>query len=366
MGTVVLSSEEDNFAALVTPSPAIEPQAVRPITTCRSLNDLEIEGKKTLSRQAYVFYDSAAETLTAWRTNKLDWTKITFRPRILRNVAQVSMKRRIMGHHSELPCFIAPAALAKLGHKDGEFCLVRGAARFNIPYCTSTYTSIAHKDLSNCLREQRRGGALFYQLYVPLVKSEAKKIIAEAKMLGFKALVVTVDVAVVGIREEDDRHKAELDHERGFKPPPIADTPFPSVLRSAHSPTLDWDDMAWIRKAWGDQGPVVIKGIQTAEDALLAAQSGVDAVYLSNHGGRQLDYAPSSIQTLLEIRRFCPEVLKKVEIYVDGGVTRGSDIIKALCLGATAVGLGRPFLYALTAYGTEGVYKAIQSKTDLH
>jgi L-lactate dehydrogenase (cytochrome) len=331
--------------------------------TCRSLNDLEVEGKKNLSRQAYVFYDSAAETLTAWRTNKLDWTKITFRPRILRNVAPVSMKRIIMGHHSELPCFIAPAALAKLGHEDGEFCLVRGAAHYNIPYCTSTYTSIGHKDLSDCLKEQRRGGALFYQLYVPLVKSDAKKMIADAKMLGFKALVVTVDVAVVGIREEDDRHKAELDLESGIEPPPMADAPFPSDLRSAHSPTLDWDDVAWIRKAWGDQGPVVLKGIQTAEDALLATQSGVDAIYLSNHGGRQLDYAPSSIQTLLEIRRFCPEVLKKVEIYVDGGVTRGSDVIKALCLGATAVGLGRPFLYALSAYGTDGVYRVIQSKS---
>jgi L-lactate dehydrogenase (cytochrome) len=127
---------------------------------------------------------------------------------------------------------------------------------------------------------------------------------------------------------------------------------------------LDWEDLKWIREAWAGTGPVVLKGIQTAEDAKRAAEIGVDGIYLSNHGGRQIDYGPSSIRTLLEIRTFCPEILSKVEIYLDGGIRRGADVLKALCLGATAVSLGRPFMYALGAYGSEGVVKAIQSKLE--
>ena len=268
-----------------------------------------------------------------------------------------------MSHESALPFFISPAAQARLGHDDGELCLARGAARYNIPYCSSTYSSVAHSELAKCLREEGRGGALLWQLYVPMDKPEAKKLIAEARRLGFKALVITVDSAVIGKREEDDRYKSELDHAAGIEIPRTdrvaGEAP---ILRSAHSATLDWDDLTWIREAWGNTGPVVLKGIQTTEDAVKAARIGIDGIYLSNHGGRQLDFAPSSIQTLLEIRKFHPEVLKKVEVYLDGGVTRGTDVIKALCLGAKGVGLGRPFMYALTAYGTEGVCKAIQRK----
>ena len=125
--------------------------------------------------------------------------------------------------------------------------------------------------------------------------------------------------------------------------------------------TFGRSDIPWLRDIWGAaSGPVILKGIQTAEDALLAYQAGVDGIYLSNHGGRQLDHAPSSIRTLLEIRKFCPEIVGKMEIYMDGGVRRGTDVVKALCLGATAVGLGRPFLYALSGYGTEGVERGIQ------
>jgi L-lactate dehydrogenase (cytochrome) len=269
-----------------------------------------------------------------------------------------------MGHDSALPFFIAPAAQARLGHQDGELCLARGAGRFNIGYCSSTYSSIAHNDLARCLREERNGGALLWQLYVPAMKEGAIQLIAEAKRLGFKALVITVDSAVIGRREEDDRYKAQLDHAAGIE---ISRTTNPwgeaPILRSVHSVNLNWDDLTWLRKEWANTGPVVLKGIQTAEDALLAYQAGVDGIYLSNHGGRQMDFAPSSLQVLLEIRKFYPHLLKEMEVYLDGGVMRGTDVIKALCLGATAVGLGRPFMYALSTYGTEGVCKAIQCES---
>lgn len=201
-------------------------------------------------------------------------------------------------------------------------------------------------------------------------RTRTLELIALARKLNFKALVVTVDTPVVGKREEDERYKAEIEFESGVVETPRTADPNPDteapVLRGVHSSTLDWEDLKWIRKAWGGSGPIVLKGIQTAEDAKYAADIGVDGIYLSNHGGRQIDYAPSSIRTLLEIRKFCPEILNRVEIYLDGGIRRGADVLKALCLGATAVSMGRPFMYALGAHGTEGVVKAIQSKRNLH
>lgn len=163
------------------------------------------------------------------------------------------MCRTVMGHASSLPIFIAPAAQARLGHEEGELCLVRGAANHNIAYCTSTYSSVGHQDLAECLRAQKGGGALTFQLYVPVVKQDAKKLIAKAGRLGYKALVVTIDSAVIGKREEDDRYKAELDHAAGIEiprttnPDPAAEQP---ILRGAHSSTFKWEDLVWIQEAW--------------------------------------------------------------------------------------------------------------------
>lgn len=160
-----------------------------------------------------------------------------------------------MGHKSSLPFFIAPAAQAKLGHEDGELCLARGAARYNIPYCTSTYSSVAHEDIAECLEAEKNGGALFFQLYVPIVKENARKLIAEARRLKFKALVVTVDSAVIGKREDDDRYKAELDLAAGVETPRTTTADFTDekqapVLRGAHSSMLDWEDLSWIQQEW--------------------------------------------------------------------------------------------------------------------
>lgn len=339
-----------------------------PIGTVQNLLDLEKEARKVLAKKGWIYYTSSADSTTSFERNREDWSRVIFRPRILRNVAKVNMKRNIMGFDSNLPFFIAPAAMAKLGHEDGELCLTRGAARFNIPQVTSNSSSTAHADMAACLAEEHKkgqGGVLFWQLYVPVDKPRARERIEEAKRLGFKALVITVDTAVIGKREEDERYKAELDHIAGIE---IGRTRYvagdAAVLRGVHSSTLEWSDIPWLREVWGrETGPVILKGIQTAEDAQLAYEAGVDGIYLSNHGGRQLDHAPSSVRTLLEIRKFYPHLIGKLDIFMDGGIRRGSDIVKALCLGATAVGLGRPFLYALSAYGTEGVEKAIQCKS---
>ncbi|KAL4899975.1 hypothetical protein BDW74DRAFT_188842 [Aspergillus multicolor] len=345
--------------------------------TIQNLTEFETVAKATLAPNAWAYYSSAADTLQSLHKNLTDWSKITLRPRVLRNVSKVSLRRNIMGHGSSLPIFIAPTARAKLGHPDGELCLVRAAARHNIVYAASSYSSVSHADIASEIEKERvenlgvryGQGALAFQLYLPHDKEKVgREIIAKAKRLGYTALIVTVDTPVLGKREADERFKAELEvemfDEQGEKVPrvsePGGDEP---VLRGYHSSALEWDDIPWIREAWGS-GPLIIKGVQTAEDALKAAEAGVDAIYLSNHGGRQLDYAPSSILTLLEINVFCPEVLRKVDVHLDGGVRRGTDVIKALCLGASGVGLGRPFLYALSGYGTEGVDKALQILSD--
>ncbi|KAL4999435.1 hypothetical protein BDV10DRAFT_184327 [Aspergillus recurvatus] len=261
-----------------------------------------------------------------------------------------------MGHRSSLPVFIAPTARTKLGHPDGEVCLARAAARHSILCAVSSYASVEHAQTAKeFVKEQsslipagvRCGqGALAFQLYLPHDKENGgRALIAEAKKSRYQALVITVDTPVLGKREADERYQAELEvsspGHAGVQidiprqAEPGGDAP---VLRGFHSPTLDWDDIPWIRDAWG-------RG-------------------RCNHGGRQLDYAPGSIQTPLEINYFCPEVLKRVEVYLDGGVQRGTDVIEALCLGATGVGLGRPLLYALSGYGTEGVNKALQVPSD--
>jgi len=350
----------------------------RLLSLCLSLHDIERAAQKLLSRPAYIYYASAADALGALQNNADDWRKITLRPRVMRNVRRIDTSRTLLGCRVKHPFFIAPAARAGLAHEDGELCLARGAARMGVGYCVSSVASFPHGDISRAFYENNGGkyDALWFQLYVANERAVTLERIAAAKEGGYKALVITVDSPVIGKREDDERYRAEVSAESlasSFsQEPPLSpptgdgarnDEGDPLPLRGVHSSTFNWDDLGWIREAWQNSGPIALKGIQTAEDAALAVEYGVNAIYLSNHGGRQCDDAPSSIQTLLEIRRFYPWIIedRKVEIYLDGGVRRGADIVKALCLGATAVSLGRPFMYSV-AMGNEGVVRAIQRK----
>ena len=338
------------------------------LEACLNLNDLELVAKGTLSERAWTYYSSTAQDGRTYDRNIDDWKRVTFRPRIMRNVKDVSTQCSILGFQSNLPVFIAPCALARLGHPDGEMCLVGGAARANIPYFVSNSSSVSHQDLQKCLSSTVTGGRLFFQLYVKKSKADTIEVIRNARHLGYTALIVTVDTNVVGIREDDERLKIRDALEQGQRlvspwKAALSNSNSETVLRGPHSATLNWEDLRWIKEAWQNAGPICLKGVLTAEDAKIASELGVDAIYLSNHGGRQLDSAQSALAALMEIRLFHPEVFKKCQILVDGGVRRGGDVLKALCLGAAGVGLGRPFMYALSAYGTEGVHKAIESKS---
>ncbi|CAK7231237.1 hypothetical protein SCUCBS95973_007843 [Sporothrix curviconia] len=369
-------------AATSSTSPPPPPPKTLPLAACMSLEDLATVAAAKLSPRAAAYYHSGAETRHARDRNRSDWSRIGLRPRVLIDVAPVPrMRTDVMGFDSSLPVFIAPAAHARFGHPDGELCLARTAARMDIAQCVSSYASVSAPDIAAEFRgdKHRRGGALFFQLYVPRVKAEAAQRIAVAKAAGYEALLVTVDAPVIGKRDDDDQYQVLAaaqggGSERGKDPdelPPLPGQESGGTLRAAHDATFAWSDLAWIRELWGDDKPILIKGVATAEDALLATQQVspegkrlVDGIYLSNHGGRQLDYAPTAVQALLDIRRNAPEVFGILPVYVDGGVMRGTDVVKALCLGARAVGLGRAFLYALSAFGTAGALRAVQILSD--
>lgn len=203
------------------------------------------------------------------------------------------------------------------------------------------------------------------QLYVDRKRENSEALLRKVKDLGMKAVFVTVDAAAPGKREADERSRAAVQMQSGIGGDrPQVDKKGGGIGRTTGQfidPTLNWDDIAWLRKS--TPLPLGVKGIQCVEDAVRAAEMGVDAIYLSNHGGRALDTSPPALYTLLELRRLRPDVFEKCEVYVDGGVRRGTDVIKALCLGARGVGMARPFLYALT-YGTEGVSHAIEIMKD--
>lgn len=310
--------------------------------------------------------------------NRLAYRRIRFRPRVLRKVGEVDSSTEILGVKSALPIFIAPAALAKLGHPLGEINLTRGAGETGILQVISSNSSCSLEELA---AERTEGQELAWQLYVASDRDRAEKTIKKAFNLGMSSIWLTVDAPVGGNRERDTKEKIARDPVRQarlcfrvfahFSNLPSRQPKFGEKSENSGStsaaqfsyvdPNLTWEDIPWI-KSLAPGKPLVIKGISCVEDAILAKEHGCQGIVLSNHGGRQLDGARPPIDVLQEIRRERPDLLNDMEVYVDGGVRRGTDVLKALCLGAKAVGLGRPFLYAQSAYGADGVVKAVQSE----
>ncbi|TVY77030.1 Cytochrome b2 [Fusarium oxysporum f. sp. cubense] len=328
-------------------------KTIPPLDAILSAPDFEKAAQDSLSAKTWAFYSSAATDLVTHGKNKELVRRIMIRPRILRNVSQVNYKTSILGFDSSAPFFVSPAAMARLAHPDGELALSRAAANEGIIQCISSNASFSLKSIVKAAPSTQ---PFFFQLYVNSNHEKTVELLKTVRGLGVKAIFVTVDAPVPGKREADERAAQEQTVKSaisgGESSKDKKGSGFGRLMAQYIDKSLCWDDLAWIREASGGL-PIVLKGVQTAEDVIKAAEYGVEGVLLSNHGGRSLDGAQASILVLLELRKNCPEVFDQLEVYIDGGFERGSDILKAIALGATAVGIGRPFLYSLI-HGQDG------------
>ncbi|KAJ5679960.1 hypothetical protein N7462_008204 [Penicillium macrosclerotiorum] len=341
---------------------------------CVQTRDFEAAAKEVLSEKSWVYASSSAASGLSLQSNLDDWSRINFRPRIMRSVSSLDTTRSILGQPGRLPFFISAMGTLGSAHDGAESLLARGATRGGLHMVVSTASTKPLEEIMEAhLNEQQKLGKqspsrLAFQLYVPVDRGLARTLIQRVKAAGYQSLWITVDTSILGKRTADRYLQAQegLDqdaHEQVRRAgsenrfaPAFGGRPVPGFL----DPGLSWDDLAWISDEW--KGSIVLKGVQTVEDVKLAVKHGVQGVLLSNHGGRQIHSAPSALMTLLEIRRYFPEAFDKLEIFVDGGLRDGADVLKALCLGATAVGVGRPYFYAMAAYGIEGVEKCTESE----
>ncbi|KAF9044844.1 hypothetical protein BDZ89DRAFT_1008363 [Hymenopellis radicata] len=335
-----------------------------PLNRLLSIADIENVAHKTLSFKALAYYSSAADDGIANKENMRAFSRFFFNARVMRPVFDCNPSTTILGYKSSIPVFVCGAALAKLGHPLGEANITRGSNSGSIIQMVSSNASLSYEEIAAAASPQQ---TLFFQLYKSNNDKIAEKRVQEIVKLGYKAIFLTVDAIVAGKREVDIRSPWALEAIENGQPAYhvesgtyeiVDETGTAGALVGSDDQNMTWEKtIPWLRKL--TDLPIVIKGVQCVEDAVLAAEAGCDGILLSNHGGRQLEYSMPPMEVLYRIRQQRPDVFDKLEVYIDGGVRRGTDVVKALCLGAKAVGMGRPFLYAQSAYGEAGVTKAI-------
>ncbi|KAI0852530.1 FMN-dependent dehydrogenase-domain-containing protein [Daldinia vernicosa] len=332
------------------------------LSQCYNLMDFESVAKRIMKRSAWGYYSSGADDEITLRENHEAFHRIWFRPRILVDVKKVDFSTTMLGAKVDIPFYVTATALGKLGHPEGEVILTRAAKRHNVVQMIPTLASCSFDEIVDAAEG---GQVQWLQLYVNSNRAITERIVRHAEKRGCKGLFITVDAPQLGRREKDMRTKftdkgsnvqsgQQTDNSQGAA----------RAISSFIDPGLSWKDIPWFKSI--TKMPIVLKGVQRVEDVVKAIEYGVQGVVLSNHGGRQLDFARSGIEILAETVPVLRELglEGRIEIFVDGGVRRATDIIKALCLGAKGVGIGRPFLYAMSAYGVDGVDRAMQLLRD--
>jgi len=347
-----------------------------------NIADLRRLAKRRLPRLVFDYIDGGAEDEITLRDNVRAFREIRFRLRQGVAVPECDLRTTVLGTTSALPFLLAPVGFSRMFYPRGEAVAARSASAAGIPFILSTFSGTRLEDI-----RQQAGGPLWYQLYVPGGRAVAEASIARARAAGYSVLVVTIDTPVSGMRERDYYNgvgpllagdwRRSLPHLRQFvghprwvldylvdgsprvfpnvELPGVGAMPCSDVGALLATTVITWRDFQWIRDAW--KGPVVAKGVHTGEDARRAIDAGADAIVVSNHGGRQLDGVPGSLRALPEV---LAAVNGRIEVMVDGGVRRGSDVVKALCLGARAVLVGRAYAWGLGAAGGPGVDRAIE------
>ncbi|RAL15951.1 cytochrome b2 [Aspergillus homomorphus CBS 101889] len=324
-----------------------------PLSALINLHDFEKVAQQHLPPHAWAYYSSGADDEISKRQNQKAYQKVSLRPRILRSIRTVDTSTAILGRHVSLPVYMSPTGIAKLAHPDAECAFARAAGHEGLAQVLANGSSMPIERVRAARTDPEQ--PLFAQLYVNKDIRKSEETVRRAVEAGAGAIWVTVDSPVVGKREMDERLNLEVQaRDSSARGQGVAKT-----MASSISPFIDWEILTWLRGL--TDLPIVIKGIQCVEDAVLAYQHGVQGIVLSNHGGRSQDTAQPPLVTLLEIRKHAPFLIgSRMQIFVDGGIRRGTDVLKALALGASAVGLGRPFLFGLAAgYGEEGVRRVV-------
>jgi 4-hydroxymandelate oxidase len=331
-----------------------------PPTDLLTLKDYEAAAQQRLPKPVYDYYAGGAADEITVRENEAAWRALHLRPRVLVDVSAVDLRTTVLGQPIALPLLTAPCALNALAHPEGELAVARATAQAGIGQILSTVSAYSVEEVAAA-----SGGLRWLQLYCYRDRGLTRDLVQRAEAAGFRALCLTVDVPVPGLRERDLRNRfrvpahirvANFDHL-------LSDFPDGSSLLKYVSdqfdPSLTWASLDWLRSF--TTLPIVVKGVLTAEDARRAVECGLAGVVVSNHGGRQLD---SVIPTAHALPEVVEAVAGRAEVFVDGGVRRGTDILKALALGARAVLIGRPYLWGLAVAGEAGVRHVFQLLSD--
>lgn len=326
-----------------------DPQAAVDLAAIVNLNDFEAPARERMSVPGFGYISGGAWDEVTLRESVEAWRRFRFMPRVLRDVRDIDVRGRFLGRPSSIPVAIAPMAAHALAHPDGEAETVRGAAAAGIPYTLSTASSRTIEEVAAAAPDAER----WFMLYVVGSLAYSRTLVERAEAAGYRAIILTVDLPVLGFRERD--------HRTGFVMPatPHIDNATKGAglrygaLEIEHGLGLTWETLAEI-KSWSSL-PLLVKGILSPDDAALAVTAGVDGIVVSNHGGRQLDRGIVSADALVPI---VDVVAGRCEVWVDGGIRRGLDVVAALALGASGVLVGRPFYWALATAGMAGVERA--------
>ncbi|NXG34165.1 HAOX2 oxidase, partial [Dromaius novaehollandiae] len=316
------------------------------------LSDFEAYAKKYLPKTAWDFFAAGADDGTTRDDNILAYKRIRFRPRMLRDVSVMDIRTKLLGTEISFPVGIAPTGFHQLAWPDGEKSTARAAKAMNICYIASTYSTSSLEEISAAAP----GGFQWFQLYIHRNRAVSKQLVQQAEALGFQGLVLTADLPYTGKRRDDVRN--------GFRLPPHMslknlEAAFEVCKMIYLDPSVTWNDIYWLQSL--TRLPIILKGILTKEDAELAVRHGVQGIIVSNHGGRQLDGGPATIDALVEV---VEAVQGRAEVYLDGGIRKGSDVLKALALGAKCVFIGRPALWGLAYKGEEGLQDVLRILRD--
>ena len=352
------------------------------MTVAVNIDDLRKLACRRLPRAVFDYLEGGAESELTLSENCRAFRDVTFRPRNAVAIPACDLKVRVLGHELDFPVLLAPVGYSRLMHPGGEVASARAAGKAGTVFILSTISGHKLENVKSATK-----GAAWYQLYLIGGREAAEAAIDRARRAGFTALVITVDTPVAGMRERDPRNGMKellggswfaklpylpniLAHPRWLASflldggvPPLENIVVPGsgpmqlidVGAALARANVTWDDLCWIREIW--PAPIIVKGILTSDDARRAVDKGADAVVVSNHGGRQLDEVSATLRALPEI---AAAVGNQVEVLMDGGIRRGSDVIKAICLGARAVLVGRAYAYGLAAAGETGVTRALE------